>query len=352
MDKRLEFSLRSHSSVTSSECPIYDIFFCRDRYIGMVAPYYARAAMGDVRVLVNDKRAPLQMLPDSRQFTMSVLAEIPGSLRDATNWNIQILQGRRRRVCYECNLSRLSFCNKWRGRIAMATLAKHDSPYIEEWVDYHVALGVEHFYIYNNNASQIREALSDCAPALVTQIDWPYPYTMSVASLEPFWPADSHHYTQLPQQMHAILKYGDHWDWLGMMDADEFVVPLTDEPLADTLDQGAFGAWCELPHVHCAGVELQGKWFGTSGHDDVRSPVMRNYTKCERGHTAATKWFVRPQHINAAAVHYFENTGQPARVPTNILRYNHYRAISNHKLRRKPTDHSHYSNETTEDSNK
>ncbi len=344
MDDRLEFSLRSPTPTLPKELPVYDVFFCRDRYIGMVAPYYTRAAMGQVEVCIDGQRAPLKMLPDSRQFTCSVLAEIPGRRPGDEYWTVQVQH--RGRAVFHAPIHP----EEWQGRLAIATLTKYDAPYIKEWVDHHATLGVEHFYIYNNDAPDIKEALRDYALGMITHVDWPYPYGMSAADLEPFWPAASHHYTQPSMQMHAILKYGDCWDWMGMLDADEFVVPLTDEPLVDTLDRAALGEWCERPHVHCAGVEMQGKWFGTSGHDETQTPVLRNYRQCERGHTAATKWFVRPQHIDSAVVHYFETTGQPAKVPTNILRYNHYRAISQHKRRYQAADHDHYSNETTDTS--
>lgn len=332
------FGLTSPTTALPDNLPVYDIFFCRDRYIGMVAPYYTRSAFGEVAVRIEGQECPLRMLPDARQFTASILAEIPGRARSHAAWDVQVTQGRR--PIYHCRVDRVC----WQGRLAMATLAKFDWPYIKEWVDYHAALGVERFYIYNNNEPRIREALLD--HPLVTHIDWPYPYGMHAASWEPFWPANSHHYTQLPQQMHAILKYGDCWDWIGMFDVDEFIVPMDGEHLPDMLDKGAAGAWCELPHVHCAAVELRGKWFGTSGHDGIQVPVLPNYTQCEQGHTASTKWFVRPQYIDGAVVHYFETAGQPAQIPTNVLRYNHYRAISDHHLRRKPSDHGHYSNET------
>ncbi len=349
MDDRLNsFCLTSDNPGVPDKLPIYDIFHCRDRHIGMVGPYYTRAAMGQVEVLIEDQRAPLKILPDSRQFTCSVLAEIPRAILPRWNAGLRakVTVRHKGRTRFTGVFSR--FVKGSSGRLAVATLAKYDAPYMKEWVDHHAALGVEHFYIYNNDAPDIKESLRDYTPGMITHIDWPYPYGMDAADLEPFWPATSHHYTQPPQQMHAILKYGDCWDWMGMLDADEFVVPMTDEPLVDTLDRAALGEWCERPHIHCAGVEMQGKWFGTSGHDKTQTPVRSNYRQCEKGHTAATKWFVRPQYIDSAVVHYFETTGQPARVPTNILRYNHYRAISQHKRRYQAADHDHYSNETTD----
>jgi len=340
------FTIDSPTPLFRHKLPVYDLFHTRGRYIGMVAPYYTRVALRRLRVSIDGRIVGCWKLPDPREFTASIMAEIPGALRGKESWHVQVQYCGH--VIHQQRVARLPY----RGRLAAATLCKYDWPYLDEWIDYHHQLGFEHFYIYNNGEPRITRAMHrHLASGTATEIPWPYSYKLYSAHWEPFWPPDSHHYTQPPQQMHALLKYGDSWEWIGLFDADEFVVPMTDEPLIETLDRASVKRdWCEYPYLRCAGVEMEGKWFGSSGHSgEAKSPVVRNYTKCEQGHTAGTKWIARPACVDSTAVHYCETTkAQPARVATNILRYNHYRAISAHRKRCMRADHAHYSNETTD----
>ncbi len=340
------FAIRMPQMALPVESPIFDVFHCRDRYIGMVGPYCARAAFSNVEITIHGEKCAWWMLPDDRAFTMTIMAEIPSDVRTAPGVVVEV-----RRDGVEL-FRKTVYSEPYRGSLAMATLVKHDEHYLLEWIEHHRKLGVRHFYIYNNGNPQITEILKDTEkihPSRVTEIPWVYPYNINYsASQEPFWPADSHVYTQCPQQMHAILKYGDCWDWIGLFDADEFIMPQTDETLIETLERAGQGMWCESPYVRCGGVQLSGKWFGTSNHKQLKTPVVENYKRCEAGHTASTKWFVKPACVNATVVHYHQIEGQPAVVPTNVLRYNHYRSISSFKGRSKNRDHEHYSNEMKE----
>ena len=335
----------SRKAMAPDRLPVYDVFHCRQHYVCILGPYYTRAGFaGGVKITVNGQKCGWWMLPTHRHFTMSVMAEIPRSLRAREQWKVVVeLDGKRvfRGIVYRIT--------RPAGRLAMATLTKFDAAYIGEWIEHNLLLGFEHFFVYNNGEPAITKAIDTYVlSGLATEVNWSYPYAMCASGLDPYWPPDSHHWTQPPQQVHAVLKYGDNWDWIGLFDADEFLVPMTDSPLLDTLDAAAAGMWCELPYGRCGGVEVQGRWFGTSGHARTKTPILPNYMRCEAGHTTAPKWLIRPDCMREAVVHYYEIDGQPARMPTNVLRYNHYRSISDHKLRCQEADHEHYSNETTD----
>ena len=45
-------------------------------------------------------------------------------------------------------------------RVALCLIFKNEAPFLKEWLDYHLALGVDHFYLYNNNSDDdFREVL-------------------------------------------------------------------------------------------------------------------------------------------------------------------------------------------------
>lgn len=323
--------------------PVYDVFHCRERYIGMVGPYYSRTGFWRVQVFVEGDEVPFSMLPDPRQFTMTVLAEIPRGRRQQEGWNVKIVW--HKETLFDARVERHP---QTTGRVAIATLARYDWPYIGEWIEHHRRLGIEHFYIYNHGEPKITAAVERFGP-LVTEIPWTGGYALECSLSEPFWSPDSHLYTQPPQMVHTALKYGGGWDWLGFFDADEFLCPLGKEGLAAILDAGERGQYSELPYLRTACLRVQGKWFGTSGVKAPVPSVVAAYRRCEAGHTSGTKCFVRPEAVRASAVHYWDVEGQTGIVPDNVLRFNHYRAVSSFKRRDGGRYDAEYTNEASDD---
>ena len=38
-------------------------------------------------------------------------------------------------------------------RLSLCLIFKNEAPFLKEWLDFHFMLGVEHFYMYNNNST-------------------------------------------------------------------------------------------------------------------------------------------------------------------------------------------------------
>ncbi len=306
---------------------IYDVFRCRYDYVGIVAPYWCRPAFDGMNLQVNGESVEWFALPDSRQFTLSILARIPRYLQRCVVPLTVTIYKKNYAVCMPRGPVGM-------GRLAMVTMVRQDARYLAEWIRYHHTLGFQHFYIYNHTKVPEITAVLKAFGNSVTEIPWHGRYGMASAWSEPFLPRDSHCYTQCPQMMHAALKYGDHWDWMGFFDADEFLVPQTDLSISGILAKAERHAYAEVPFIRSAALEVQGKWFGTSGHSRMpRGSVVENYTQCEAGHTCGTKAFIQPHAVTGTAIHYWDVVGQTAKVPTTILRFNHYRAISPFKNR-------------------
>ena len=53
---------------------------------------------------------------------------------------------------------------------------KIGSPYLKEWIEYHKIVGIQHFYMYNNNSND--DYLAILQPYIeagdVTFLNWPY----------------------------------------------------------------------------------------------------------------------------------------------------------------------------------
>ena len=61
-------------------------------------------------------------------------------------------------------------------KISVCGIFKDEGPFLKEWIEFNKMVGVEHFYLYNNNSSD--NFLNVLAPyiesGLVTYIDFPY----------------------------------------------------------------------------------------------------------------------------------------------------------------------------------
>ncbi len=344
-------------TLSADSVPIYDVFAARldgrfeiageslslrpvvkslrGTYICVLGPHYAQQAMLSVvgRFDGAQEVQPL-FLADPSWSTMVMLFPVPEEPSSLHQVQFSVFFGQQQYFQTSVPLPR----NGGHGLLAVATLAKYDWPYIAEWVDYHHAIGVEHFYIYNNNEPRIRRALAG-HDSIVTHIDWPHPYVVYPAAWAPWQPNDSHRYCQPPQQTHALRKYGPGWEWMALIDVDEFLHPHAGTHLASLLGQYAQNDPCVL--------EVKSRGFGTSCHAEVPSgSVLDNYTCCERGYGNSPKVIVRPQQVQSAFVHVAYTRGAVCSLPTDVLTLNHYRAISDHYSRRGPLYDREGTNET------
>ena len=125
-------------------------------------------------------------------------------------------------------------------RLGIVVIVRNEAPYLEEWLGYHVALGVDHVFLYDNGSdddlAQVVERHVN--HGLLTLVHWPLPGG------------------QLDAYSHALRFFGPSVDWLAFIDVDEFLVPLVDDDLPTFLDRFPDAADIRIPRVD----------FGFSGH--------------------------------------------------------------------------------------
>lgn len=139
---------------------------------------------------------------------------------------------------------------------SLVLIFKDEAPYLKEWIEYHLILGVDHFYLYNNNSSDhylaILQPYTD--RGLITLVEWPeYP-------------------GQYSAYLHWYKSYRQETHWVSFIDADEFLCPISEVSLQDV-----------MKHYEKFPVILTyWKLFGTNGqlkHDKERL-VIEQYTHC------------------------------------------------------------------------
>ncbi len=169
-------------------------------------------------------------------------------------------------------------------RLGVAVIIRDEAPYLTEWLAYHHALGVQHFFIYDNGSRDgLHEVIEPWVNhGLVTLVHWPLPGG------------------QIDAYSHALRFYGPSLEWLAFFDVDEFVVPLVDDDIPSLLARFPEAADVRIPRVD----------FGFGGHR--RPPdalTIEAYTGVadvfgrDPSKPPRVKSVVQPASISAVGIH-------------------------------------------------
>ena len=198
--------------------------------------------------------------------------------------------------------------------ISLCCIIRNEARYLVEWIEYSRMIGIEHFYLYDHGSDD--NTLDILAPyvsaGIATWHNWSFPG-----------------YPQREAHSHCTHRYAHMTRWLGLIDVDEFLVPVKAETLAPILRHFA-----AEPVV----LRLSAAMFGTSGHVE-RPPglVIASYTR----RNASTHWPHNPQHkvffrpgdgyVYLPSIHAVDISAEVAQqvdLHEHDAYYNHYRTKS------------------------
>lgn len=117
--------------------------------------------------------------------------------------------------------------------IAICACIKDEEQNLEEWLDYHISIGVGKFYIYDNGSTDNTKKILGNYPGIK------YFYCEGPI--------------QLPAYANCLQNAND--DWVGFIDLDEFVVPM-EKSLPEILEN----------YDQYAGLAINWVIYGSSGH--------------------------------------------------------------------------------------
>lgn len=200
-----------------------------------------------------------------------------------------------------------------------------EGPYLREWVAFHRLVGVERFFLYDNDSDDEHlEALAPYVDDGTVQLrHWPE-YPMG----------------QVKAYAHCLTEHADDSRWIAFVDVDEFLFSPRGKPLPEVLER--YERW--------PGVGVNRVTFGTSGHEQrPEGTVVESYTRRldVPGMTASVKSIVDPARtVRPLNPHTFEYTeghavdeneqpleGTFAPTPScETLRINHYYTKSDEEL--------------------
>ena len=94
--------------------------------------------------------------------------------------------------------------------LSIVAVLKNEAPYLKEWIEYHKMVGVERFYLYDNesedNVKDILQPYIDSGLVCYHKVDGN--------------PVQNEVYRD------AVYKYKNQTRWLAIIDLDEFIVPI------------------------------------------------------------------------------------------------------------------------------
>jgi hypothetical protein len=173
-------------------------------------------------------------------------------------------------------LGALDFIGRWQARcrdrqvsfpyeLAVCAIFKNEARYLEEWLTFHHGIGVEQFYLYNDNSDDEFEAILApwIAAGLVKLTNW---------SVKP----------QVPAYNDCIRQHRMEARWIAFIDLDEFLFSPSGMALPNVLEE----------YGDVASVFVYWVLFGSSGHQS--SPVgsvLDSYTACMGREAALTDGF-------------------------------------------------------------
>lgn len=138
--------------------------------------------------------------------------------------------------------------------VSVCGLFKDEGEFLKEWIDYHLIIGVDHFYLYNNNSTD--DYLNVLTPyiqkGIVDLVDWP------------------HKFPQMAVYKDCLERHREDTEWIAYIDIDEFVCPIYEDNIKKWLK----------PYEKYPSVLIYWKVFGTSGaleHDNDKL-VIEQYT--------------------------------------------------------------------------
>ena len=173
--------------------------------------------------------------------------------------------------------------------LAICAIFKNEAPYLEEWIEYHKLVGVEHFYLYNNGSEDnFLDVLKPYIEAKeVTLVQWPNRSSNENTNVTWAWVMS----TQVAAYEHAFSETKGKVKWIAAIDIDEFIVPAKEDTILKVLNkyEGEF-----------PGVEVFWDMFGTA-HQDMIPPnrllieLLQRKSREDFGWHKVTKSILKPE---------------------------------------------------------
>ncbi len=164
--------------------------------------------------------------------------------------------------------------------LAICAIFKNEAEFLDEWIKFHLGVGVGHFFLYNDNSTDNYLAvLSDwIKKEVVTLIEWP------------------EYKNQIDAFNHCLTNNRSSTKWIAFLDLDEFLFSPTGELLPAILER----------YAEAAAVFVYWQLFGSSNQQEHPSggSVIETYRRRQMIESAIPDTFDHgtpgtPDHVTA-----------------------------------------------------
>ncbi|XP_068666289.1 glycosyltransferase family 92 protein RCOM_0530710-like [Aristolochia californica] len=169
--------------------------------------------------------------------------------------------------------------------LCVCTMVRNQAKFLHEWIMYHARVGVERWFIYDNNSDDGLESVARSLDGLgynVSVHDWPWIKTQEAGFA------------------HCALRARDTCEWVGFIDVDEFLHLPSNETVHDVLKNHS-DPWVGELRTSCLS-------FGPSGLKRAPLEGVTVGYSCRMAAPERHKSIVRPEALNSTlvnVVHHF-----------------------------------------------
>jgi cpsT len=157
-------------------------------------------------------------------------------------------------------------------KVSICAIFKDEADYLQEWIEFHRIVGVEHFYLYNNNSSDnyIHVLKPYIDQGIVSLINWPKPQS------------------QMEAYQDFMNNNASETEWVGFIDLDEYVIPNENSTIYDFLKK----------FKNRPAVIIYWKCFGTSGYikRDVKRLITEDFVVAWNKYVDIGKFFFNTKY--------------------------------------------------------
>lgn len=217
-----------------------------------------------------------------------------------------------------------------KGPVAICAMFRDEADYLVEWIEYHRIVGVSHFFLYNNYShDHFWEVLKPYVDRGIVEL-----FDVPFDSNEYNDFAATHNFVQVCCYNHAISLSRNYNTWLAIIDADEFVCPVTETNLEKALSR----------YLFAGGLVVYWQLYGTSNVWELapgEAMIEKLLYKAPNPSDGLFKSIVRPEFAYCKDPHYspminssilmvnptggsFSHTPGFTELPVDHIRINHY----------------------------
>lgn len=187
--------------------------------------------------------------------------------------------------------------------IAVVAIARDEKPFMDEWLLYHRLIGVNHFFVYDDDPTPCLQEFLQPHTEYTTTIRW--------------YNRRSQGNQQIKAYQNALHHHLADYQWVAFIDIDEFIVLEKNENL------GAF----LVSYENTSAVSLHWRRFGHNGHyEDPKGLITSELTRRKLSPcTNRSKCITKCNAIdNIKSVHHCELKPGCSSATANTAHINHY----------------------------